>query len=144
MSSDETFTGRCFCGAVTIAVTGEPVSAGYCHCVNCRSWSGTPVSWFAMWPADSVKITEGEDQIGEYQASEQTYRQWCKVCGGHVLSRHPQWGVIDVFPATIPAFPFTPAVHVNYASTVLPVHDGLPKFKDFPENVGGSGEIIAE
>jgi hypothetical protein len=26
---------------------------------------------------------------------------------------------------------FAPGVHVNYAETVLPMRDGLPKFKDF-------------
>jgi hypothetical protein len=35
-------------------------------------------------------------------------------------------------------------VHVNYASTVLHMKDGLPKLKDFPEEMGGSGEAIAE
>jgi len=33
MSQEETtFEGQCFCGAVTIAVTGDPEGAGYCHC----------------------------------------------------------------------------------------------------------------
>ena len=145
MSQGEgTYTGRCFCGAVTIEVTGEPVGAGYCHCASCRSWSAAPVNAFTLWTADSVKVTQGADQIGEYNENEQTYRQWCKVCGGHLLGRHPQWGVVDVFAATIPAFPFTPGVHVNYESTVLPMHDGLPKMKDFPEDLGGSGETMAE
>ena len=39
---------------------------------------------------------------------------------------------------------YTPGVHVNYAETVLPMKDGLPKFKDFPGEFGGSGEQIAE
>ena len=56
----------------------------------------------------------------------------------------PGVGVVDVYAATIPAFPFAPEVHVNYESTVLPIKDGLPKLKDFPEEMGGSGETIAE
>jgi hypothetical protein len=35
-------------------------------------------------------------------------------------------------------------LHVNYAETVLPMRDGLPKVKDFPAEMGGSGEIIAK
>ena len=31
-----------------------------------------------------------------------------------------------------------------YAETALPLRDGLPKFKDFPAEFGGSGEQIAE
>jgi hypothetical protein len=140
----QTYTGHCLCGAVQIEVTGEPAGAGYCHCASCRSWSASPVNAFTLWPADAVTVTQGEDQIGEYNENEQTYRQWCKACGGHLLGRHPQWGLVDVYAATIPDFPFTPGVHVNYASTVLPIKDGLPKLKDFPAELGGSGEAVAE
>ena len=56
----------------------------------------------------------------------------------------PQSGLVDVYAATIPEFPFEPGVHVNYESTVLPMKDGVPKLKDFPEELGGSGEALAE
>ena len=71
--------------------------------------------------AESVKVTKGEDQIGEYHKTEQSYHQWCKVCGGHLLTRHPTWDLVDVYAATIPSFQFTPGVHVNYESTGLPM-----------------------
>ena len=103
-----------------------------------------PVGAGPLWKPDAVKVTQGEDQIGEYHKNERSYRQWCKVCGGHLLTRHPEWGLVDVYAATIPAFPFEPEVHVNYESTVLPIKDGLPKLKDFPEAMGGSGETLAE
>jgi hypothetical protein len=76
--------------------------------------------------------------------NERSYRQWCEVCGGHLLTRHPQWGLVDVYAATIPSFPFTPELHVNYESTVLPMKDGLPKLNDFPTELGGSGETLPE
>jgi hypothetical protein len=145
MSEDEkTFKGQCWCGGVTIVVTGDPEAAGYCHCKSCRSWSASPVNAFTLWKPEAIKVTQGEDQIGEHHRNERSYRQWCKVCGGHVLTRHPQWGLVDVYAATIPEFPFAPEVHVNYESTVLRMNDGLPKLKDFPEELGGSGETIAE
>jgi hypothetical protein len=76
MSQDEkTFTGQCFCGAVTIVVAGDAVAAGYCHCKNCRSWSAGPVNAFTLWKPEQVKVTQGEDQIGEYHKTEQSYRQ---------------------------------------------------------------------
>jgi len=140
----KTFEGQCFCGAVRLVVTGDPVGAGYCHCANCRSWSAGPVNAFTLWKPEAVTVTEGEQLIGEYHETEQSYRQWCKVCGGHLLTRHPTWDLVDVYAATIPTFPFTPGIHVNYASTVLPMKDGLPKLKDFPTELGGSGESIAE
>ena len=141
---DKTFEGQCFCGAVTITVTGDPEGAGYCHCKACRSWSAGPVNAFTLWKSEAVEVTKGQDQIGEYHNNERSYRQWCTACGGHLLTRHPQWGLIDVYAATIPALKFAPGLHVNYSETVLPMRDGLPKFKDFPAPFGGSGETIAE
>jgi hypothetical protein len=61
-----------------------------------------------------------------------------------VMTSLPAAGLIDVFSATISDFPFRPQLHINYAETVLPLRDGLPKLKDFPAEMGGSGEIIAE
>ena len=143
-TGEKRYEGQCYCGAVKIVVTGDPAGAGYDHCVPCRSWSASPVNAFTLWPLEAVHVIEGEDQIGEFNLNERTYRQWCKVCGGHLMARHPQWGLVDVFAATIPSFPFTPGVHVNYESTVLPMKDGLPKMKDYPAEMGGSGETLAE
>ena len=99
---------------------------------------------FTLWKPDAVKVTKGEEHIGEFEANERSHRQWCTVCGGHLLTVHPQWGLVDVYAATIPSFPFSPGVHVNYESTVLPIKDGLPKMKDFPAEMGGSGETLPE
>jgi hypothetical protein len=60
------------------------------------------------------------------------------------MTSHPPLGLVDVFAAILPTLRFGPGVHVNYAETVLPMKDGLPKFKDFPAEFGGSGEQIAE
>jgi hypothetical protein len=60
------------------------------------------------------------------------------------MTNHPTFGLVDVFAATIPGLAFAPGVHVNYAKTVLPMRDGLPKLKDFPKELGGSGEMVAE
>ena len=64
--------------------------------------------------------------------------------GGHLMTNHPPLDLTDVFTATIPTLAFTPGVHVNYAETVLPMRDGLPKLKDFPAEFGGSGEMMQE
>ena len=138
------YEGQCYCGSVKILVKGEAAGAGYCHCVSCRSWSAGPVNAFTLWAPEQVEVTAGKDRIGEYNANERSYRQWCKDCGGHLLTNHPEWGLVDVYAATIPTFPFTPEVHVNYESTVMPMKDGLPKLKDFPAELGGTGETLPE
>ena len=53
-------------------------------------------------------------------------------------------GVIDVPAASIPQFPYRAGVHVNYQETKLRMKDGLPKMKDFPAELGGSGVLVPE
>jgi len=138
------YTGKCFCGAVEISVTGEPVGAGYCHCGACRSWSAGPVNAFTLWKPEDVKVTKGANNVGVFHLTERSHRKWCKSCGGHLLTEHPEWKLVDVFAATIPGFAFKPGVHVNYSQTVLPMKDGLPKLKDFPKELGGTGQAVPE
>jgi len=136
--------GHCFCGSVEIEVTGEPLDMGYCHCASCRSWSGGPVNAFSLWKPENVQVTRGADKVGTFKKSDNSERQYCTECGGHLMTRHPVWGLIDVFASSIPTLAFKPAVHVNYANSVLPMRDGLPKMRDFPEALGGSGIAMAE
>lgn len=141
---DTTYHGACFCGAVEIAVSGAPEAMGYCHCRSCRSWSGGPVNAFSLWKPEAVRVTKGAEHVGEYNKTEVSFRQFCKLCGGHLLTRHPPLALTDVFAATIPDLKFAPGVHVNYQETLLPMRDGLPKLRDFPKEFGGSGEMIVE
>jgi hypothetical protein len=144
MQEDKTYQGKCFCGSVEIAVSGAPAGMGYCHCSSCRQWSAGPINAFTLWKPESVKITKGGDQVATYSQAPNSFRKWCKACGGHVMTEHPVWGLIDVYAATIPQFPFEPGVHVHYQERVLPIRDGLPKQKDLPKEMGGSGTVIAE
>ena len=138
------YSGACFCGAVEIRVTGQPALMGYCHCRSCRSWSGGPVNAFSLWSPDSVEVTKGAEHIATFVKTELSHRQYCRLCGGHLMANHPPLKMVDVFAATISDFPFAPQIHVNYAETVLPMRDGLPKLKDFPAEAGGSGETVPE
>ena len=144
MGEANTFDGACFCGAVRLAVTGEPVGMGYCHCESCRRWSAGPVNAFTLWEPGSVRITAGQDKLGSYSKTPASIRKWCTTCGGHVLTEHPGMGVTDVYAAVIPDFPYRAGVHVHYQETKLPMQDGLPKMKDLPAEMGGSGSSVAE
>lgn len=136
--------GSCFCGEVKIEVTGAPEAMGHCHCRSCQSWSGGPVNAFSLWKPESVRVVAGDDHLSTFQKTGIAQGKFCSACGGHVMANHPGFGVLDVFAATIPTLAFQPGLHINYAQTVLPVPDGLPKFLDFPTEFGGTGETAAE
>ena len=136
--------GACFCGSVQIRVTGEPVVMGYCHCQSCRRWSASPVNAFTLWKPEAVEVTKGAEQMAGFSKTERSHRRWCRNCGGHLYTEHPLWGVTDVYAATVPEVAFRPMLHVNYAETVLRMADGLPKQKDMPADMGGSGQLVPE
>jgi len=144
MSNDRTYQGGCFCGAVKFTVTGEPAAMGYCHCESCRSWAAAPVNAFTLWKPESLHITRGADNIGTYNKTARSSRKWCKTCGGHLFTEHDHWQLTDVYAGVIPEFPYQAGVHVNYAETTLRIKDGLPKLKDLPAEMGGSGVILSE
>ena len=139
-----TYVGECFCGRVRLEADGEPEAMGYCHCRSCRSWSGGPVNAFSLWKPEAVRITSGAEHVATFQKTELSRRHYCARCGGHLMTSHPPLALVDLFAATLPDLPFVPGVHVNYAQTVLPMKDGLPKLKDFPAELGGTGEVMAE
>jgi hypothetical protein len=142
--NDNTYKGACFCGAVQFTVTGEPAAMGYCHCDSCRKWSAGPVNAFTLWKPQALRITRGGDNIASFAKTPRSHRKWCKVCGGHLFTDHPQWSLVDVYAAVIPDFPYKPGVHVNYQESRLPLRDGLPKLQDLPKEMGGSGAVLAE
>ena len=140
----ETHKGGCYCGAVEVGATGEPLDMGYCHCENCRCYSTAPMSAFTLWKNDALRVTKGREFLGKCSSSDFSDRRYCTKCGGHVMVDHPTLGLIDVRLGALRNFPFKATVHINYDETVLPMKNGLPKLKDFPKAIGGSGETMPE
>jgi hypothetical protein len=139
-----TYKGSCACGAVELEISGDPAVQVYCHCHSCRSWLSAPIHAAALWPTPSVKVTKGADNLGTYKRTDNSHRQFCKSCGAAVLVVHPGMGMTDVPSGNVAGLTYQPTVHVNYGEKVMTVHDGLPKFKDFPKEFGGSGEMLPE
>ena len=139
-----THVGACFCGAVTIELTGKPNMMGYCHCTDCAEWAGAPVNAFSLWPPENVKVTAGAENLASYARTEASHRKFCKACGGHVLSEHPAMGMTDVYLNIVPTLDHQGTMHIYYGEKSMSVPDGLPKFKDLPAEFGGSGEMLPD
>ena len=144
VSEKESYDGACFCGAVRFRATGVPVAMGYCHCTSCRVWSASPVNAFTLWKPDALTITRGAEDVATYNLSPASARKSCKTCGGHLFTDHPQMGLVDIYAALLPTLRFEAGVHVHYGETVLRIRDGVPKQKDLPKEMGGSGVLLAE
>ncbi|MFI5318811.1 MAG: GFA family protein [Myxococcota bacterium] len=132
------------CGAVVLELSGEPAVQAFCHCDSCRGWLGAPIHAASLWPAAQVKITKGADKLGTYKRTEASHRKFCTSCGTPVLVDHPGMGMVDVPAGRVAGLDYKPGLHVHYGEKVLSVKDGLPKFKDFPKDFGGSGATLPE
>jgi hypothetical protein len=73
-----TLHGRCFCGAVRIAASGEPFQVSWCHCRDCRRQTGAPAVVWAGFRSDQVTFT-GEPR--RRQSSPHITRSFCGACG---------------------------------------------------------------
>ncbi|MGD9536345.1 MAG: GFA family protein [Alphaproteobacteria bacterium] len=144
MATKKVLKAACFCGAVQLAVTGSPKIMGYCHCESCRAWSAGPINAFSLWDTKNIAVKKGAEKLDSFRKTEGTHRKFCKLCGGHVMTVHPFMDLIDVYAPLLPELRFKPKLHVFYAEKTLRMRDGLPKFRDTPKEMGGSGRLMAE
>ena len=66
-------SGACRCGQVQLAVRGEPLRVGICHCTNCRQESGSAFTFYGVWPAAQF------ERSGE--TAEFCGQHFCPGCG---------------------------------------------------------------
>lgn len=121
---------------------------GYCHCVNCRDWyQSTPLS-FAVYPWDSVKITQGSDNLTQVSlVNPDLERLFCKTCGYRVNTQSAQFKVKIVPKSNLDGLDFKPVGHnyCKYASKESLTQfkgDGLPKWRGAPPAFGGPDDQI--
>ena len=142
--SGASYKSGCACGAVEVEISGDPAVQAFCHCASCRDWLGAPIHAAALWPTPNVNVTKGEDKLGVYKKTDASHRHFCRDCGTPVFVRHPAIGMTDVPAGGVRDLDYRPGIHVHYQEKVLSVKDGLPKYKDFPKELGGSGATLPD
>ena len=86
-----TYTGRCNCGAITVAIEAEPVGTRQCWCRQCQKIAGGGPTNNAIFPAAAVTLNGKTRQHGYVAASGNTLTQeFCGDCGTPIMahSRH--------------------------------------------------------
>jgi len=64
----EKHTGKCLCGEVTYEVSGEPVSQGNCHCIDCRKNTGAGFATILFFKEEQVVQLSGKTSSFQYNA----------------------------------------------------------------------------
>jgi hypothetical protein len=127
--------GHCLCGRVSLEIHGDIHNARFCHCANCRKFSGTAYAAWGLVQAKQLVVMGGESSVTKYDSGG-GQRVFCTSCGS------PLW----YEPANVPAFrgvPLgvidegdvpTPGMHVWTKSKVswASIDDSLPTHETHP------------
>lgn len=128
-------TGSCLCGSVKIRVSDQFHFLGYCHCFECRKWSGSAFAAGGLVDSEDFEITAGEEFVSSYHNSEETDLCFCGTCGASLFSRKlklgkyiVRLGILDDAPAQ------RPNVHIFTASKApwFEITDQLDRFERLP------------
>lgn len=121
-------TGRCYCGAASLNANA-PHFVTYCHCADCRRWTGAPVGAFAAFSPDTIEF---EPALGQPFSVAPGVERWaCERCGSPLAAR------FDYLPGQLyvplglldQAADLSPALHCHTAARLpwLKIEDGLPR-----------------
>ena len=78
-------TGRCYCGRVAISSRVRPETVAYCHCSDCRRWTGGPVAAFAAFDPRDLQVTPA---FGAPFCAVPGVERWtCPDCGSALGAR---------------------------------------------------------
>lgn len=127
--------GRCHCGEVSYAISGEPLYHAICHCSDCRRATGAPAVSWALFPQQAVTIT-GETKT--YVSSEKGRRHFCPDCGTSLFYTNEAIfpGLIDVQSATLDdpgALPIQVEVQTAERIGWMPQVHGAAQFERYPD-----------
>lgn len=152
------YKGRCHCGNIEFEVDFEPLFTQLCHCHKCRRFAAMShcekdkvgYSRTAAFPYNHFHILKGDKKLEKHEG-QASYLYLCSNCKMLIygLSKDPnlQQGIgvngntFDFPKHKIPES-FIPIRHVYYADRTVNIKDSLPKFADFPIELGGSGKIL--
>ncbi len=128
-------TGRCLCGEIEYEVPDEFLYACYCHCSECRSFSGTAGSAIAGIPAHEFKLTKGESSITRFKKTPNAILCFCATCGSSLYSEKPETIRIHIRYGSIKDTPsMLPRAHIHTKSKAAwyEINDELPQFTEMP------------
>lgn len=128
-STDAGFTGRCYCGAVTLRAASPPLITTYCHCSDCRRLTGAPVGAFSAFAEGAITASPGLGDPVEIRPG--VTRWFCRSCGSQLAARYAYLPEQIYTPVGLwdQAAEFEPQSHSHMASALPWFHlqDDLPR-----------------
>jgi len=131
------YHGSCLCKKVTFTINAFMPHMAHCHCTMCQKFHGAAFSTFGEVTLENFHITNGNDEIKHFHASNDTKRSFCQQCGSSLFFQskyNEQDKTIEVAIAALDdASGLTPDAHIFTDSKCqwLKLDDSLPKYKQY-------------
>jgi hypothetical protein len=121
---------RCHCHAAEVSFDNSPRGAIHCHCGQCRSQSGAAFTTWVIVPG-SPALQAGAEAVGTFNATANTVRHFCEVCGSHLYTTDVRYPNSVGVPAgaMVGSMELVPTGHY-FVDDKAPWHvisDGLPQ-----------------
>lgn len=127
--------GSCLCNKVQFVVDDDFQYSGFCHCSECRKFSGSGNAAVGAVTESALTVTTGNDSIQQFQKNENTILHFCRHCGSSLYSLkiprkmiHLRLGSLDDNPSIKPAY----HVFVGSKADWEKIIDDLPQFEATP------------
>lgn len=78
-------TASCVCGQLQIAVEGEPLGVGVCHCLACQRRTGSVFATIAAFSPPYTVIGTATEHVRAGDAGARFRFRFCPVCGSTVF-----------------------------------------------------------
>ncbi|MGI9201049.1 MAG: GFA family protein [Woeseiaceae bacterium] len=131
MSTAQTSSGHCQCGAVSYTVNGKLRPIMYCHCEQCRRTGGHFVAATACHP-DQIDIS-GAENIKWYRSSPAAERGFCMNCGSNLFWKPEHGGHWGVWAGSLnrpTGLKAVQHIYVHMKSDYYDLDDGLPQYEE--------------
>ena len=128
-------TGQCLCQVVKFSLPDDFIYAFYCHCSECRRFSGSPFSAAGGIAKERLVILSGEKHLKYYRKREAANMVYCELCGSSLFSDNFSKGLSHIRLGTLNEAPsLKPQMHVFVDSKAswYEINDDLPQFNTMP------------
>ena len=129
--------GSCLCKRVTFEVVGSIDHSRYCHCENCRKFSGTAQAAWGLASASAFTVAPSNPEVTRFDAGSGGLRVFCTSCGSPLWfepAGMPEFvgialGAIDDGEVTPPSVHLWTRSSPDWES----INDDLPQFNTTPD-----------
>ena len=123
--------GGCLCGAVRYRVADDFQYMGFCHCSECRRFSGSAFSAMGGVAAAAFRVLQGQDDITHYGKSAESVLGFCRHCGSSLYALKPAKSMVHLRLGTLDEAPSLQPQFHSYVGSKVPWHhigDELPQY----------------